>query len=447
VVGGLGSSQVFLSVLAELKRADLLTVFPKNCTHKFDDVAQDRRFRFFGNVNIGDGASPIPHSLSLPTSSILHNYSHVLFATGCTMPTLHSALPPSQYCVPAISIVHWYTHHANAPPPPPLDTASHVSIIGNGNVSLDVARILLTNVDFLSKYDLPQSVLEVLSRSKIKHVSIIGRRGPLEAAFTMKELREMMNLSEASMVPVHPSLLAPSMDSPPLTRQQSRILQLIQQGSKNPPGSTLKTWSLDFFRSPVGLTPPTSTTPAQLSLAHTVVDPTTRRAISTGEVSTIATDLVVTSLGFHAEVLQDFYDPTLRHLRSVAGRLVNAKGEVFQNAYASGWASTGAKGVLASTMMNAYGVTDTIIADWKAPFVDPPVANPQDSTSNLRRQLNFNPVLDDIPEEVQTGLRDGKVTQYEDWKKVDAEELRRGKELGKERERMGWLEAHQFLRG
>jgi adrenodoxin-NADP+ reductase len=159
-------------------------------------------------------------------------------------------------------------------------------------------------------------------------------------------------------------------------------------------------------------------------------------------VSTIATDLVVTSLGFHAEVSQDFYDPTFRHLRSVAGRLVNAKGEVLQNAYASGWASTGAKGVLASTMMNAYGVTDTIIADWKAP-----VANYQDSTSNLRGQLNLNPVLDDIPEEVQIGLRDGKVTQYEDWKKVDSEELRRGKELGKERERMGWLEAHQFLRG
>ncbi len=106
------------------------------------------------------------------------------------------------------------------------------------------------NVDLLSKYNLPQSVLEVLSRSKIKHVlSIIDRRGPLEAAFTMKELREIMNLSEASMVPVHSSLLAPLMDSPPLTRQQSRILQLIQQSSKNPPSSTLKTWSIDFLRS------------------------------------------------------------------------------------------------------------------------------------------------------------------------------------------------------
>lgn len=390
-------------------------------------------------MNIGDGANPIPHSLSLPLSSIFHNYSHVLFATGCTLPTLHSALPPSRFCIPAISIVHWYTHHANAPPPPPLEKVSHVSIIGNGNVSLDVARILLTNVDVLSKYDLPQPVLEVLSHSKVKHVSIIGRRGPLEAAFTMKELREMINLPEASMDPIPSSLLTPPPDSPPLTRQQTRVLQLLQQGSKNPPGSTLKSWSLDFLRSPIGLTPPTPTTSAQLSLAHTVVDATTRHAVPTGEVSSISTDLVVTSLGFHAEPLLDFYDPTVRHLRTVAGRLVNAKGEVLQNAYASGWASTGAKGVLASTMMNAYGITDTIIADWRATSGYP-------GQNSFKGLLNSNPVLDDIPAEVQRGLRDGIVTQYEDWKKIDSEELRSGSKLGKERERMGWVEAHRFLR-
>ena len=217
------------------------------------------------------------------------------------------------------------------------------------------------NVDLLSKYNLPQSVLEVLSRSKIKHVlSIIDRRGPLEAAFTMKELREIMNLSEASMVPVHSSLLAPLMDSPPLTRQQSRILQLIQQSSKNPPSSTLKTWSLDFLRSPVGLIPPTSTTPAQLSLAHTVVNLSHFKRQSVHHSDRPCGHLSRIPCGITGLL------PTLHHLRSVAGKLINANGEVLQNAYASGWASTGAKGVLASTMMNAYSVTDTIIADLKA---------------------------------------------------------------------------------
>lgn len=127
--------------------------------------------------------------------------------------------------------------HPNTPSPPPLDKITHVSLIGNGNVSLDVARMLLTNVDVLTKYDVPQSVLEVLSRSTVKHVSIIGRRGPLQAVFTMKELRELINLPEASMVPLDTVLLAPH---PSLTRQQSRVLQLLQKGSKNVTGFTPK---------------------------------------------------------------------------------------------------------------------------------------------------------------------------------------------------------------
>ena len=379
---------------------------------------------------MGDTAHTIPYALRLPLSSVFENYSHVVFATGCTLPTLHGALPPSPHCIPALSLVHWYTQHPNTPSPPSLDKISHVSIIGNGNVSLDVARMLLTNVKVLSQYDVPQPVLDLLSRSTVKHVSIIGRRGPLEAAFTMKELREMINLPEASMVPLNSSLLnTPS--NPPLTRQQSRVLQLLQQGSKNRPGTTSKTWSLDFFRSPIGLVPPSRDSSARLSLSHTTLDPQTNRAVSTGETSSLSTDLVITSLGFHGEPTASFYDPGLGHLRTVSSRVITSSGTTLKNVYASGWAATGAKGVLASTMMNAYGVADTIISDWQA--------NAEDGQDKI---LN----LDEPPQEVQTALKDGLVTEYTDWKKIDGEEVRRGEAIGKERERMGWAEANKFLR-
>ncbi|KJA18646.1 hypothetical protein HYPSUDRAFT_69723 [Hypholoma sublateritium FD-334 SS-4] len=396
----------------------------KNCTHKFDQTANDSRFKFFGNVDVGDTAQTIPHAVQLPLSSIFKNYTHVLFATGCTLPTLHAALPPSEHCVSALSLVHWYTQHPNTPVPPPLDRISHVSLIGNGNVSLDVARMLLTNVDVLAKFDVPESVLEVLSRSTVKHVSIFGRRGPLEAAFTMKELREMINLPEASMVPLDPEILAPH---PSLTRQQTRVLQLLQRGSKNAPGTTAKTWSLDFFRSPIGLVPPTPTSPAsQLSLAHTMVDPATQKAVPTGESSTIATDLVITSLGFHGEPTVQFYDPGLRHLRTLEGRIVTTHGNVVRNTYASGWAATGARGVLATTMINAYGVADTIIADWKGGAPDGAVEE--------AFALAANPSLDKPPREVQKALSEGLVTQYDDWRTIAAAEVARGQELGKARE-------------
>lgn len=350
-------------------------------------------------------------------------------------------MPPSENCVPALSIVHWYTQHPNQPSAPALDKVTHVSLIGMGNVSLDVARMLLTPVSHLSQYDVPQPVLEMLSRSTVKHVSIIGRRGPLEAAFTMKELRELMNLPDASMVPLDPTILQPSPGTA-LTRQQSRILQLLGKGSKNPPGSTRKTWSLDFFRSPTGLIHSPSQSSAQLSLAHTIVDPRTQRAVPTGDTSTISTSLVVTSLGFHGEPTASFYDPGLGHLRTLGARIINNSGHALKNVYASGWAATGAKGVLASTMINAYDAADTILGD-----VLPDRAPPPSSSVELAQDVVLNPTpdLDGVPREVEEGIKDSSVTTYEDWKKIDEEEVRRGHAVGKERERMCWDEARKFL--
>ena len=416
-------------------------------------AATDSRFRFFGNVNIGSTpTSPIPHTLNMPLSSLLSNYSHLLFATGCTLPRLHPALPPSPYCVPALSLVHWYTQHPSRPPPPALDKLTHVALIGNGNVSLDIARMLLSSPSDLAQYDVPKHVMDVLRHSAVKHVSIVGRRGPLEAAFTVKELRELMNLQEASMVPLEPSLLAPSPDVK-LTRQQTRTLQLLRKGSDKSIGSTPKTWSLHFFRSPTGLAPPTPSSPlAQLSLAHTTLDPSTNRAIPTGETSVLPTSLVVTSLGFHSDPMMSHYDPALGHLRTLSGRVISSSGNALRNVYASGWAATGAKGVLASTLLDAYAVADTIISDSlpteaedsttataHSPLPDSPLQTEDDIL------LNSSPNSDDPPLEIELGLKEGLVTSYEGWKAVDAEEVRRGEALGKERERMGWEDARAFL--
>ncbi|KAG2145991.1 uncharacterized protein EDB93DRAFT_495894 [Suillus bovinus] len=422
----------------------------KNCTNKFDTTATDPRFHFFGNVNVGSTPlHSIPHALHLPLTSILNNYSHLLFATGCTMPTLHPAIPPSVCCISALSLVHWYTQHPSRPPPPALDKISHLTIIGQGNVSLDIARILLTSPSVLRQYDVPEHVLEVLSRSTIKHVSIVGRRGPLEAAFTTKELREMINLPEASMIPIEPNLLIPP-SGVTLTRQQRRTLELLQKGSKNPPGSTPKSWSLHFYRSPASITPPSSASAldmATLTLAHTRLDPATCRAVPTGESSTLPTSLVVTSLGFHADPETTFFDPALRHLRAYGGRIACSKGSALKNIYASGWAANGAKGVIASTMIDAYAVASTILSDIvpSSKAVITAVPPPPEMEIAPDELLNHHPDLDALPSEIVHGIKDGMVTQYDDWKVIDAEEIRRGRALGKERERMGWDEVPSFI--
>ncbi|KAI9449457.1 FAD/NAD-P-binding domain-containing protein [Lactarius psammicola] len=423
----------------------------KNCTHKFDQAANDPRLRFFGNVQVGPQTPPaIPHTLPISLISLKSHYTHLLFSTGCAIPTLHPSLPSSDYVIPALSLVHWYTQHASRPTPPPLHETEHVSIVGQGNVALDVARMLLTPPAALAKCDVPAPVLGVLRRSAVRHVSIIGRRGPLQAAFTTKELRELTTLDGTSMLPLAPEILAPPTPDAKLTRQQTRLLQLLQQQQRgasrapDPGPSHTKSWSLDFFRSPTALVtaPDRHRHRLSLTLAHTTLD-ASARAVPTGVTSVQHTDLVVAALGHHADPAAAYVDPALGHLRTGrGGRVLDDTGHALRHVYASGWAATGARGVLASTMLDAYAVADAILRDYH--FGDAREAPvPEYSEDTLVADDAVD--LESVPEEVEEGVRTRRVVQYDQWKKIDAEEVRRGAEMDKERERMSWDEAHEFL--
>jgi adrenodoxin-NADP+ reductase len=396
--------------------------------------------KFFGNVNIGGPTTSSPSAMSVPIESLLAKYTHLVLGTGCTVPILHPVLPPSERCIPALDVVHWYTNHPSRPKPPPIDGARHVSIIGQGNVSLDVARILLSRPEDLGNYDIPERVLAHLARSTVNHVSIIGRRGPYEAAFTAKELREMLDLPGVVMDPLPPAILQPKEGIRP-TRQQSRIVSLLQRGSKEAPrgpSEDFKSWSLEFFRSPTGVvpTPQSASSSLELSLAHTTLDPD-NRAVPTGATSILPTDLIITSLGHRSEPTTHWYDPGLGHVRNVSGRVVDERGNVLRNVYTSGWASTGAKGVLATTMMNAYDVAQTLLSD-----AQDPVPEARSVMCNDVKEAT----LDELPEGVKPGLESSRVITHDTWKRIDEEEVRRGTMLGgKERERMDWNEVGQYL--
>lgn len=315
--------------------------------------------------------------------------------------------------------------------------------------------MLLTPPSVLSKYDVPEHVLEILRRSSVKHVSIFARRGPLEVAFTAKELREMMNIAGTAMKPIPQELLTP----PPgteVTRQQARILDILKKGSKEKYGFTEKTWSIDFFRSPTSLswTENGEDFPLKLTLNHTTLDSATHAPVSAGITSEHGTSLVVTSLGFHADPSSTpFYDPEVKRLRTLpGGRLINGdNGRLIKNVYGSGWAAGGAKGVLASTMIDAYNVAETIVEDLMSPCGpidvaadDMPAKGGKDEKKPLEI-MNQSPSMHSLPPEIVHGLRERKIVQFRDWTEVDEEEIRRGQESGKERERMGWEQVKNYL--
>ncbi|KZV94833.1 nucleotide-binding domain-containing protein [Exidia glandulosa HHB12029] len=423
----------------------------KNCTHKFDTLANDARFRFFGNVNVISPVSPpsrIPHALNVPVESLLGHYTHLLLASGSALPVTHPRLRTSATCVPALDLVHWYTQHPVQSTPPPLKSTTHMTIIGHGNVSLDIARMLLSPVSTLAKYDVPEPVLQHLSESSIRHVSIIGRRDPASVKFTAKELRELMNIPDVSLVPI-PSSLFPTAGAQ-LTRQQSRILDIMRAGSKAPYGSTSKTVSIDFMRSPSGYDADNKS----LQLDVTRLD-TDGIAQATGDTESVQTDLTVMSMGYtgepmglSAEADSSWFDSKLGHLRTRAGQVYTAPDTRLRNVYASGWAAHGARGVLNTTMMDAYAVAQRIIGDYLAS--EGAAATPTDQPEAQEAEvMNERASLFSLPPEILTADAQkggpARVFSYRDWKTVDEAEQERGRELGKERERMQYWDAIRVL--
>ncbi|KAH9008456.1 FAD/NAD-P-binding domain-containing protein [Lactarius hengduanensis] len=349
----------------------------------------------------GDSEAPNrPESQhSARTSSIRSPKTRLREFAGEDPPTIPHPLPISLSSLKSHYTPSCLPTHPLRRVPPPLHETEHVSIIGQGHIALDVVRMLLTPPTVLAEYDVPVPVLDVFRRFAVP---------PLDGT---------------PMLPLAPELFCSPTSDAKLTRQQSRLLQLQQQRVSPEPGpSRTKTWSLDFFRSPTSL----STAPGSQQLALTRVT------------SVQHTDLVVTALGHNADPAAAHVDPGLGYLRTgCGGWVLDAEGRSLRRVYASGWAATGARGTLALTILDAYGVTDSILADYD---YDADAENSEDALV-----ADDTVDLESVPVEVEEGVRARRILQYDQWKKIDAEEVRCGAEMDKERERMGWEEAHDFL--
>jgi adrenodoxin-NADP+ reductase len=360
-----------------------------------------------------------------------------------------------------------------SPESPIPDGTRHITLIGHGNVSLDISRLLLTPLKALSALDLPEHVLSSMERlwQSLQHISIVGRRGPNDVRFTAKELREIMTLECARLVPIPREIMAPESDmggdddAGRLSRQQRKLLGILKKGSNLTHGD--KTFSIDFWRSPIGyeIRPSPADKRVLLNLEKTKKDQA-GGLIGTGSTENIETDLIVTSLGYEsdAEMLGadlPWFDKSSGHIRTqpAGGRLISPEGRLIPNIYASGWASRGARGVLAGTMLDAHDVAGALIQDWLDRDYDSTTsktvatADIESPSTIVGSFADLTPVafewpvggLDSLPPTVETGLQQGRVITYETWRRIDQAEQERGKGE-KERERMSWQEVREFLK-
>jgi adrenodoxin-NADP+ reductase len=330
---------------------------------------------------------------------------------------------------------------------PDLTAGEDAIIIGQGNVALDVARILLTDVDLLRKTDISSWALERLAQSRIKNIRIVGRRGPVQAAFTIKEIRELMHLPDTHFKPIPADLFPPDLSS--LPRPQKRILQLLQTGSSQGPGAK-KSWSLDFLLSPQYL----SSSPVPSDISHT----TSIRAL-TGLAFTqntladpfsptssllppdenkpkvhIPTTTLFRSIGYKSERLTGFeeLDISFDERKGVIendslGRILASGNKTANSAplpglYCAGWVKRGPTGVIASTMNDAFATAESIAADWAEgrPFLKAWGDGWHGLALDAQKLGNKVEPVD-----------------WRQWERIDAIEKARGEQQGRVRDKLG----------
>lgn len=322
---------------------------------------------------------------------------------------------------------------------PQLDSfGEEAVVIGQGNVALDVARILVTGVEKLRKTDITEYALEALRKSRVKRVRVVGRRGPLQAAFTVKELRELLSLQDVGFPPVDPSLLPGDPSSFP--RAPKRIMEVLKKGPRITLEKAKKSWELTFLRSPTAFLPSTAN-PTQLGAIEfqktrleEPVFAAAARAVSTGETETIATGLAFRSIGYLSEPIPGFAELGIpfNHTRGLVpnedGRVVfpfDRSGKLslpVPGVYTSGWVKRGPTGVIATTMYDAFETGDAIVNDWTngAKFLE---------LGGVERKRGW-----EVVKEVVKGMGLRPVS-WNQWQKIDEAEKKRGKAVGKEREK------------
>nr|CAH7749364.1 unnamed protein product [Callosobruchus chinensis] len=383
----------------------------KNVINTFTKTAENPKVRFLGNIALGSDVS----------LDVLRKAYHIVLLSYGTEESNRLEIPGEnlQNCICAKKIVGWYN---GLPQDSKLDidlSGENVVILGQGNVAVDVARILLTPVDELKKTDITSYAIEALQKSKVKRVYLVGRRGPLQAAFTIKELREMLRLPGCSTIWRKEDFVDVSKHTSALKRPRKRITELMLQSveeSKAADGQ--KEFQPVFFRAPSKILGSNKVYVTTMILCKTILKGTSNTeqeiqkmaAVGTEAEENIECSLVVPSIGYKAvpadpDVPFDFKK----------GVVMNSSYKVKKGLYVCGWLATGPRGVILNTMNGAFEAADVILKD----ITEGHLTNePKGGYDDVKKGLNTQ------------------VVEWKDWLKIDKKEQEDGARLGKPREKI-----------
>ncbi len=325
----------------------------KSISKTFEKTAEDPRFRFFGNVVVGEHV----HSAELA-----ERYDAVIYAVGAQsdkpLRIPGEDLPGS---IAAVDFVGWYNAHPNFEQMTPDLSGTRAVVVGNGNVAIDVARILVTDPEVLALTDIADHALDSLRPRGIDEVVVIGRRGPLQTAFTTLELRELGELEGVDVI-VDPAQLEGISDEDAAaagktTKQNIKVLRDYAQRAPRPGHRRIV---FRFLTSPIEIKGDDKVEHIVLGRNELVTDESGWvSAKDTGEREELPVQLIVRSVGYRGVPTPGLpFDDKSATIPNTGGRVEGSRNE-----YVVGWIKRGPSGVIGTNKKDSQETVDTLIDD------------------------------------------------------------------------------------
>lgn len=340
----------------------------KSVTRIYEKTAGKEHFRYYGNVELGR---------DLSVEDLREHYHAIVYATGSPgdrpLGIPGEELPGSW---PATALVGWYNGH---PDQRELEfdlSCERAIVVGNGNVALDVARMLTLDHGELSKTDTADHALEVLEHSSIEEVVVVGRRGPAQAAFTNPELLELGEMENVDVIVDGEELeRALAIEDPNMDPTAERNVKVLREYAARPGSGARRRIVLRFLLSPVEVLGEARVSGLRVVRNELVRDETgALRARATDEQETLEAGLVLRAIGYRGVPLPGVpFDEQRAVIANEGGRVVDASGEVQPGEYVVGWIKRGPTGVIGTNKKDAQETVDAIrqdIADGK--LLSPP---------------------------------------------------------------------------
>lgn len=390
---------------------DHLTI--KSVTRGFEKTLGDPRVRFLGNVEFGR---------DLTHEDARAHYDALVYTVGASSDR-RLGIPGEDLrgSMSATEFVAWYNGHPDAAARDLTLQATGVAVVGVGNVAIDVSRILVKTAEELRGSDIAAHALDVLERSQVRDVWILGRRGPVQAKFTTKELREFGELADADPIVDAAEIAVDGATEAAITDNTvKKNLEVLRDFAAREEQGRARRVHLRFLVSPVELLDDGQGGVGGLRVERNTLDEQ-GNAVGTGQTEVLPVQMVLRSVGYRGVALPGVpFDERRGVIPNVDGRVDGRPGE-----YTAGWIKRGPSGVIGTNRKDATDTIAHLLTDAREGHLSPAPQGTRAAVDTLLASRGVD------------------VYSFEDWRALDAHELTQGEALGRPRHKV--VHRHEML--